>query len=321
MRETHPRTLPGILVSSSLVSALVAFGFVNFASGQQAAAQNKAAPASGTQSQTPLPRGKKLFLKDGTFQLVSTYQIEGDRIRYYSLTQHDWEEMPSALVDWAATKKEEAQQAEQDAKLLSTAGEQEHARGAEMTLDVDASLEILPKVFLPPGQGLFVLDGKSIFPLKQAETDEKLNKKHTVEQVLVPIPIIPSRKDITLDGARARFRIDSNQPEFYLRTTEPGQPDLSLLRLKVRKDTRLVENVDTTFFEQKQVRNTLPMQLWEIATGVYRFTLNQTLEPGEYALAQAIQENDYGTNKPQTQLLVWDFGVDPPNGADNSSQK
>lgn len=320
MSETHPRNFPGILVSSSLVLALIAFGFVNFASGQSATAPNQAAAASGTQSQAPLPRGKKLFLKDGTFQLVSSYQIDGDRIRYYSLTQHDWEEMPSALVDWDATKKEEAKQAEQDAKLLSTAGEQEHARGAEMTLDVDASLEILPKVFLPPGEGVFVLDGKSIYPLKQAETDEKLNKKHTVEQVLVPIPIIPSRKDITLDGARSRFRIDTSQPEFYLRTTEPGQPDLSLLRLRVRKDARLVENVDTTFFEQKQVRNALPMQLWEIATGVYRFTLNQTLEPGEYALAQAIQENDYGTNKPQMELLVWDFGVDAPN-SDASSQK
>lgn len=262
-----------------------------------------------------MPRGKKLVLKDGSFQLIGNYEIQGDRIRYYSLTQHDWEEMPVALVDWDATKKEEAKEATQDSELLEKAGEQEHARQTEMTLDVDASLEILPKVFLPPGDGLFILDGKQIYSLKQAETDEKTNKKRTVERVLVPVPMIASRKGVLLDGAHSAFRISNTQPEFYFRTSDSGQPDLALLRTKVQKEARLVENVDTTFFDQKQVRHDLPMQLWEVASGVYRFTLNQTLDPGEYAIVQAIPEVDYGTNVPGFNLVVWDFGVDSPASA------
>src|SRR5215467_8946806 len=66
---------------------------------------------SGTDSTVAtLPRGKKLMLKDGSFQLIREYQIEGDRVRYYSLDSLQWEEMPADLVDWDKTKKIEADQ-------------------------------------------------------------------------------------------------------------------------------------------------------------------------------------------------------------------
>src|SRR5262252_5547020 len=41
-----------------------------------------------------LPRGKKLVLRDGTFQLVRGYQRNGDRVRYLSAERGDWEEIP-----------------------------------------------------------------------------------------------------------------------------------------------------------------------------------------------------------------------------------
>ena len=52
-----------------------------------------------------LPTGKKLMLKDGSFQLVREYEVDGDRVRYFSIDQRDWEEIPASLVDWDATKK------------------------------------------------------------------------------------------------------------------------------------------------------------------------------------------------------------------------
>src|SRR5215470_6799756 len=55
-----------------------------------------------------LPRGKKLVLKDGTFQLVRGYQRNGDRVRYLSAERGDWEEIPAAIVDWDATARAEA---------------------------------------------------------------------------------------------------------------------------------------------------------------------------------------------------------------------
>lgn len=322
MQQHCQKKRSAILLFASITLLLMALGFGPILLVTPVSAQQTSSSDSGGQSQpsASTPRGKKLVLKDGSFQLIGNYEIQGDRIRYYSLTQHDWEEMPVALVDWDATKKEEAKEASQDAKLLEKADEQEHARQSEMTLDIDASLEILPKVFLPPGDGLFILDSKHIYSLKQAEPDEKTNKKRTIERVLVPMPMIASRKGVLLAGAHSEFRISNTEPEFYFRTSDSGQPDLALIRTKVQKDARLVENVDTTFFDQKQVRSTLPMQLWQVATGVYRFTLNQTLDPGEYAIVQAIPEVDYGTNKPAFNLVVWDFGVDSPDSTTSNEK-
>ena len=65
----------------------------------QSAAQNREAR---------LPRGKKLVLKDGSFQLIREYRREGDRVRYYSAERGEWEEIPAAMVDWDATKNAEA---------------------------------------------------------------------------------------------------------------------------------------------------------------------------------------------------------------------
>src|SRR5579872_4999071 len=125
---------------------------------------SKDSPASTT---TRLALGKKLMLKDGSYQLVREYQIEGDRVRYYSLDSSQWEEMPVDLVDWDKTKKIAADEANEQASEISKVKHAESERQAEL-LDVDASVEIAPKVFLPQGEGLFAFDGKTVLKLAQA---------------------------------------------------------------------------------------------------------------------------------------------------------
>lgn len=282
-----------------------------------AKAQNTQSGASSATQQTSsasgsseIPRGKKLVLKDGSVQPVREYEIRGDRVRYYSLDSSDWQEVPAALVDWDATKKLESEEAAQDSKLNSKVHLQEAGRLVQ-PLDIDASLEAAPGVFLPPGEGLFVFDGKNVAPIAEAEIGSKLSKKKAVEKVLVPIPIIPSRHTVSIHGAHATLRVRQGQTEFYMRTTDQREPELELVRAKVHGDSRDIANVDELFNEREASGNTLLFQRWEIAKGVYRFTLGQSLDPGEYALIEVIQ--DSGMN-----IYAWDFGVDPNSSTGNT---
>jgi hypothetical protein len=266
-----------------------------------------------------LPRGKKLVLKDGTFQLVRTYERNGERVRYYSVERGDWEELPAAMVDWDATAKAAtAEQAEDDA-LAKKIHSQEQARRIEVVMDVDASLQVGPGVFLPPGEGMFVVEGKFVTPLEQVGSEIKTDKKQFLKQVLSPIPIVPSKQNILIPGPRAKIRVTSTQAEFYLReappdpdrttpivkSSRPGEsgPEVELVKATVKGNKRQLESIRSLFGQQlDEKRATISIQRWEIAPTVYRFTLSEPLPPGEYALAEILPD---GMN-----LFVWDFGVD-----------
>ena len=291
------------------------------ASASQASAEkqgNKDAQAGAP----ALPRGKKLVLKDGTFQLVRDYRRNGERVRYLSAERGDWEEIPAAMVDWAATEQAaKAEEAEEDA-LAKKIHAQEQAQKIETVMDVDASLQVAPGVFLPPGEGMFLIDGKSVKPLGQAGSQVKTDKKQFLKQVLSPIPIVPSKRNVEIPGNRASIRVSGGQAEFYLReappdpdrttpivkSSRPGEsgPEVELVRATVKGNKRQLESIRSLFGEQEEKRNSISIQRWEIAPTVYRFTLSEPLPPGEYALAEILPD---GMN-----LFVWDFGVDAGTG-------
>jgi hypothetical protein len=306
---------PGLSVTFCLeLTLLLAMGFSLIAPsmGAQDSPKTSAAQSSGAQPVPPangavLPRGKKLMLTDGSFELVREYKIEGDRVKYYNLDSSQWEQMPASMVDWDATKKVEADEAARDAALVAKVHKQDTARAAT-PLDIDASLEVAPGIFLPPGDHLFVYDGKTVVPLPQADTDSKLSKGHYIAQVMVPIPIIPTRHVISIPGAHAKLRVGARRLEFYVRVSDGRKPDLVLIRTKVHGESRHLENLDQMFDQSVEVRDAVPMQTWDVAGGVFRFTLGQELTPGEYAVAEMIQ--DHGAS-----LYVWDFGVDGSAGA------
>ncbi len=135
-------------------------------SGQESTVHN----STPTPKAPTTPRGQKLMLKDGSFQLVREYAVEGDRVRYYSLDRSQWEEIPSDLVDWDATGKAATKEQQRDAAIVAKVHNQEAGRLAA-PLDIDASLEVAPQIFLPPGVGLFAFDGKAVLSGSSSRND------------------------------------------------------------------------------------------------------------------------------------------------------
>ncbi|MBZ5644154.1 MAG: hypothetical protein LAO19_15435 [Acidobacteriia bacterium] len=262
------------------------------------------APA-GKSIPVPLPKGKKLILKDGTIQVAREYSVEGDRVRYWSLERSDWEEIPAAMVDWDATNKSEAEQAARDTALKAKI----HASDiAERTkdIDVDLSLQIKPGLFLPDGIGLYALDRDSqVRQMKQSNADVKVSAGREVEKIMTGVPFIPGKKTMQIPGERAALRIKTAEPEFFMRPSDDREPRFHLLRAQVKGGRRVLDDISVLFTgEEKHKANDIAIQTWTPARGVFRYTVEQRLEPGEYAFIEMTDEGPSG--------YVWDFGIDLP---------
>jgi len=265
-------------------------------------------PAEAKQGQetipVPLPKGKKLVLADGTFQLVREYSVQGDRVRYWSVERSDWEEIPTTLVNWEATHKAEADQSRQDSDLKAKIRASEIAERAK-DIDVDRSLEIKPDLFLPDGVGFYSLEGKLIYEMKQSLAVSKLSKGREAERILTGVPLIPRKMTLEIPDAHAALRLITPEPEFFMRPADQREPRFRLLRVQVKGDHRVVENVSIHVTgDQTHHAEDIDFQTWTPARGVFRYTVNQRLEPGEYAFVEMVGE--------EVNSYVWDFGIDPP---------
>jgi hypothetical protein len=265
-----------------------------------------AAPAqnSGTIA-VPLPKGKKLILTDGTFQLVREYSVQDGRVRYWSVERSDWEEIPANLVDWDATHKSEAEQARQDAQLKAKIHVSDLAERTK-DIDVDRSLEIKPGLFLPDGIGFYALDSKLIYEMKQDVAVAKLSVGRETEKILSGVPLIPSKQTLEIPDAHAPLRLETAEPEFYMRPADDREPHFRLVRAQIKNGHRVLDNISIHFTgEQTHKTTDIDFQTWTPATGVFRYTVTQRLEPGEYAFVEITGEGING--------YVWDFGVDAPS--------
>jgi hypothetical protein len=287
--------------------------------------------ADGEKKSPVYSRGLKLMLTDGSYQLVREYQRNGEHVRYYSMERGAWEELPASMVDWSATSKAEAEMEKQSADLVEKVHKQEEARRLDNVSDIDASLRVGDGVFLPSGEGMFVVEGKSIRVLDQAGSAAKTDMKRVIADALSPVHAVPGKQTVVMQGAHAAVRLKTNTPEFYLREAPPDPdatstiqrsrransegPDVELVKTKVGRNTRVLESIRTLFGQAvSENMNVISMQRWEVAPNVYRFTLSQPLPAGEYVLAEVLEE---GLN-----LYVWDFGLDTSVGtADKPQQK
>ena len=297
--------------------------------GQGAGGATGASGKSGTSKTNPAQarssHGKKLILKDGSFQLVRSYERNGERVRYFSVERGDWEEIPAAMVDWDATEKARIADEKADAALVKRIQAQEQARQLVSVVDVDASLPVGQGVFLPNGEGMFAVTGKTVTPLEQVGAQTRTDKKRAVAQVISPVPLIPGKRNVEIPGAASKIRVSiaTGPPEFYLREVAPDPdnptsiaqssrpgidgPEVQLVRATVKGGKRRLRAIKSLLGQEiSSEMNTISIQRWEMAKNVYRFTLSEPLPPGEYALAEILPD---GMN-----IFVWDFGVDATPG-------
>ena len=253
----------------------------------------------------PLPKGKKLVLTDGTFHLVREYSVQGDRVRYWSVERSDWEEIPTTIVDWDATHKAEAEQSRQDGDLKAKIHASEVAERTK-DINVDRSLEIKPGVFLPDGVGFYSLEeDKLIYEMKQSLAISKISKAREAERILSGVPLIPRKMTLEIPDAHAALRLVTAEPEFFMRPADDREPRFRLLRVQVKGGRRVVENISIHITgDQTHHAEDIDFQTWTPARGVFRYTVNQRMEPGEYAFVEMINED--------ISSYVWDFGIDPP---------
>jgi len=244
----------------------------------------------------------KLCMKDGSYQMVSSYEVQGDRIRYFSIERSEWEEVPAALVDLDATRgaQEEAKAAEK--KRV------EEAKGIDQERfykPPETGMEVAPGLHLPGDDGIFTVDGRRVVRLVQSTSEPVTDKRRAAMVLAVPLPVVKTRSLVVLEGAKATIRLSDPLPVFYVQSADGLGAKLELVRLKPGKETRVVEDVETSRGKSGKAteeRTTVELERKQVAPNIYTLKPLHALEAGEYALGELVGE--------KLNLEVWDFGYE-----------
>lgn len=243
----------------------------------------------------------KLYLADGTYHQVKSYEVRGDRVRYWSVERSEWEEVPKALVDFAATERAQNEEAVARQKKLEEVRELEKQRFEKPE---PTGVEIAAGIRLPAEEGVYAFDGQQVMRVIETSTEVITDKKRAALALALPGPFIKARGLVILRGSKSPIRILSPQPVFYVRLSDGSGARLELVALKPGKEARLVQKAEPRkgILELEALEPAALLQREEIAPGLLRLTLNRTLELGEYALAEIAPQ--------QTNRLLWEFGID-----------
>jgi hypothetical protein len=97
-----------------------------------------------------------LILNDGSYQIVSKYELEGDRVHYYSVERGEWEDVPSSMVNWEATRQyaSDSSSGKNSPNAKALAKEME----AEREVEEAQSPHVAPGLRLPQEGGVYALD-------------------------------------------------------------------------------------------------------------------------------------------------------------------
>lgn len=288
---------------------------------------------SATQDNPDASHRTRLYLKDGTYQVVLSWQVKGSVVVYRSAERAgQQEEIPLRLVDLDKTKSW-AQQNGPDAPrapvLDPELAREEQDRAARVP-------EVAPNLHLPERESVLVLDTfrgtPQLVPLTQTEGDLNRQTAHNIIRQTIN-PFAHAHQLVQVKGSRASAQMHVDMPEFYVRVDNPNdssedapsgafQVDTHgvvskgggsspksryvIVRCDVRQDVRIVSSFDMNLLGSGQMQEDAVETTETLLPGGYWLKLvpKQPLLFGEYALIEII--NDQELN-----LSVWDFGVHP----------
>lgn len=255
---------------------------------------------------------ERLILKDGSYQSVAKYELQGDRVHYLSAERYEWEDIPSSLIDWDATKKyNEALSAGKLRTHVLETPEEKDAREKEEA----NSPTIAPGMNLPGTGGVFLFDefhGKpELAEIVQngSEPSKDAKKQSVLRSAINPLA---NKQGFEIKGEHAQIQSHTPRPTIYIDIDE-GPIDTTalndrfrLVRLAVKKDTRLVGTAKVSMGGKvSQQAAFLPAKVEKIGTGEWiKLVPAQDLAQGEYAVVEMLTPEEMN-------LYVWDFGVNP----------
>ena len=290
----------------------------------------------------------RLILKDGTYQLVTSYKVIGDRVRFQSAERNgEQEEIPLALIDLDATRKWEKFHS---GGPVAGAGGEATAAAVPVVLDPELVAEEAEKAAATPvvatvGEALLRLDpvdsvlgldtfhgGPELVPMVQQQSDLNKVTGHGILRGVLK-PGASAHQIVLLKGEKADVQMHVNRPEIFVRVGEPAATGGSALtvdthgasgyskekdksaaseyvvvRVEVRQDARVVASFDAGALGTKRLQDVVETE--------------QTLLPGGRWMKVVPKEDLLFGEYCLVELLsdreinlgVWDFGVHPTAG-------
>jgi len=177
--------------------------------------------------------GKRLILKDGSYQIATRWEVHGDRVRYYSAERAQWEEIPYNLIDWPATDKwnKEHEPGAQPSPAAETPGAVTPAEEQKEAAAIDAAVAaeradqrartpvVAPGLHLPDRDGIFVLDNFQSIPelihLDQSTGNVNRDASHNVLRAAIT-SFSGAKEPVRINGQAARIRLHVDDPALYV---------------------------------------------------------------------------------------------------------
>ncbi len=293
--------------------------------------------------QSTAPHRTRLVLKDGSYQVVMSYQVKGKIVSYVSAERDGTEEIPYDLVDWDATHKweqrhpAEGEASQAPAPAIDPELLKEEADRAALTP------EVAPDLRLPELDSVLVLDyfqgTPELVPLQQSDGELNRETGHNILKKMIE-PRAAPHAIVTLKGLASLRQMHVNEPVMYLRLGDdsgisrsgevfkvdthgagakgaPAEKDAGasggspeswyvIVRTDVRTDSRVIASFNPALLGGSHPQEDVTETKTEVLPGGHwmKITPKRPLDFGEYVLMEVL--NDREVN-----LGVWDFGVHP----------